>query len=47
MSNTFLTSTQVTRKALMILHHARRRARVNPAGELVLLEDQDRVLWDP
>jgi RNA polymerase sigma-70 factor (ECF subfamily) len=31
--------------ALMMLHHARRRARF--AGEdLVLLEDQDRALWD-
>ena len=31
--------------ALMMLHHARRRARF--AGEdLVLLDDQDRSLWD-
>ncbi len=32
--------------ALMLLHHSRRRARVNAQGELVLLEDQDRLLWD-
>jgi RNA polymerase sigma-70 factor (ECF subfamily) len=32
--------------ALMLLHDARRRARVGPGGELVLLEDQDRALWD-
>ena len=32
--------------ALMLLHHSRRRARVNGDGELVLLEDQDRDLWD-
>ncbi|HEX3526264.1 MAG TPA: RNA polymerase sigma factor [Thermoanaerobaculia bacterium] len=32
--------------ALMLLHHARRDARLDPAGELVLLEDQDRKLWD-
>ncbi len=32
--------------ALMLLHDSRRDARVNPAGELVLLEDQDRTLWD-
>lgn len=32
--------------ALMLLHHSRRRARVNAQGELVLLEDQDRSLWD-
>jgi len=32
--------------ALMLLHHARRDARLDPAGELVLLEDQDRTLWD-
>jgi RNA polymerase sigma-70 factor (ECF subfamily) len=31
--------------ALMLLHHSRRDARVNPRGELVLLEDQDRSLW--
>ncbi len=32
--------------ALMLLHHSRRRARVGPQGELVLLSDQDRNLWD-
>lgn len=32
--------------ALMVLHDARRGARVSPGGELVLLEDQDRSLWD-
>src|SRR5689334_10571793 len=32
--------------ALMLLHQARRHARVDAAGDLVLLEDQDRALWD-
>jgi RNA polymerase sigma-70 factor, ECF subfamily len=32
--------------ALMLLHDARREARLGEAGELVLLEDQDRSLWD-
>ena len=32
--------------ALMLLHDARREARVGPDGELVLLEDQDRARWD-
>ncbi len=32
--------------ALMLLNHSRRKARVNAAGELVVLEDQDRSLWD-
>jgi RNA polymerase sigma-70 factor (ECF subfamily) len=32
--------------ALMILHHARRTARVDAAGDLVILDDQDRSLWD-
>jgi RNA polymerase sigma-70 factor (ECF subfamily) len=32
--------------ALMLLTDARRGARVDGAGELVLLEDQDRSLWD-
>jgi RNA polymerase sigma-70 factor (ECF subfamily) len=31
--------------ALMLLHHARREARVDDAGELVTLEDQDRTRW--
>jgi RNA polymerase sigma-70 factor (ECF subfamily) len=32
--------------ALMLLHDARREARVDAAGDLVLLEDQDRTRWD-
>jgi RNA polymerase sigma-70 factor, ECF subfamily len=32
--------------ALMLLHEARRTARIDAAGDLVLLEDQDRALWD-
>jgi RNA polymerase sigma-70 factor (ECF subfamily) len=32
--------------ALMLLHDARRPARIDAAGDLVLLEDQDRSLWD-
>lgn len=32
--------------ALMLLQDSRRAARSGPAGELVLLEDQDRSLWD-
>ena len=32
--------------ALMLLHDARRVARVGPDGDLVLLEHQDRGLWD-
>jgi RNA polymerase sigma-70 factor (ECF subfamily) len=32
--------------ALMLLHDARRAARLDEAGELVLLEDQDRTLWN-
>jgi RNA polymerase sigma-70 factor (ECF subfamily) len=32
--------------ALMLLHDSRREARVNAAGELVLLADQDRSRWD-
>jgi RNA polymerase sigma-70 factor (ECF subfamily) len=32
--------------ALMLLHDSRRQARLNAAGELVLLEDQDRSRWD-
>jgi RNA polymerase sigma-70 factor (ECF subfamily) len=32
--------------ALMLLHDARREARLDSAGELVLLEDQDRSLWN-
>ena len=32
--------------ALMLLHDARREARVGPNGEIVLLDDQDRSRWD-
>ncbi|MFL5685786.1 MAG: RNA polymerase sigma factor [Chloroflexota bacterium] len=32
--------------ALMLLHDARRETRVDPAGDIVLLEDQDRSRWD-
>ena len=32
--------------ALMLLHHSRHNARVDGAGEIVLLEDQNRALWD-
>jgi RNA polymerase sigma-70 factor (ECF subfamily) len=32
--------------ALMLLHDARREARTSAAGELVLLDDQDRSLWN-
>ena len=32
--------------ALMLLAHARRRARTTPSGDLVLLADQNRSLWD-
>lgn len=32
--------------ALMLLHESRREARTSPQGELVLLEDQDRSLWN-
>jgi RNA polymerase sigma-70 factor, ECF subfamily len=31
--------------ALMLLHDSRRETRVDPAGDLVLLEDQDRSRW--
>jgi len=33
--------------ALMLLQDSRREARLGPDGELVLLEDQDRTLWNP
>jgi len=33
--------------ALILLQDSRRDARVGPDGELVLLEEQDRSLWDP
>jgi RNA polymerase sigma-70 factor (ECF subfamily) len=32
--------------ALMLLHESRRPARASRSGELVLLDDQDRSLWD-
>ena len=32
--------------ALMLLHHARRDARLDTAGDLVTLEEQDRGRWD-
>jgi RNA polymerase sigma-70 factor, ECF subfamily len=32
--------------ALMLLQHSRRHARLDERGEMVLLEDQDRSLWD-
>jgi RNA polymerase sigma-70 factor (ECF subfamily) len=32
--------------ALMLLHESRRAARISPGGELVLLPEQDRALWD-
>ncbi|HEY8513403.1 MAG TPA: DUF6596 domain-containing protein, partial [Cyclobacteriaceae bacterium] len=32
--------------ALMLLHESRRSARATPAGDFILLEDQDRSLWD-
>jgi RNA polymerase sigma-70 factor (ECF subfamily) len=32
--------------ALMLLHDSRRNARLDQAGDLVVLEEQDRSLWD-
>jgi RNA polymerase sigma-70 factor, ECF subfamily len=32
--------------ALMLLHDARREARLNDAGDIVVLEEQDRSLWN-
>jgi RNA polymerase sigma-70 factor (ECF subfamily) len=32
--------------ALMLLQESRRAARTSPSGDLVLLEDQDRTLWN-
>jgi RNA polymerase sigma-70 factor (ECF subfamily) len=32
--------------ALMLLHESRRAARTTSSGELILLDDQDRSLWD-
>ena len=31
---------------LMLLHESRRRARTSPSGDVILLEDQDRALWN-
>ncbi|MGI9384210.1 MAG: RNA polymerase sigma factor [Methyloligellaceae bacterium] len=33
--------------ALCLFQHARARARLDAEGEIILLEDQDRGLWDP
>src|SRR5712692_2159565 len=33
--------------ALMLLHDARREARLDEAGDLVVLEEQDRRRWNP
>jgi RNA polymerase sigma-70 factor (ECF subfamily) len=32
--------------ALMLLHESRRAARTSPAGDIILLNDQDRSLWN-
>jgi RNA polymerase sigma-70 factor, ECF subfamily len=32
--------------ALMLLHHSRHNARLNEDGDIILLEDQDRSLWN-
>ncbi|MEX1120813.1 MAG: sigma-70 family RNA polymerase sigma factor, partial [Balneolales bacterium] len=32
--------------ALLLLHESRRLARTTPEGDIILLEDQDRSLWD-
>ncbi len=32
--------------ALMLLHEARHASRTTPSGEMILLEDQDRSLWN-
>jgi RNA polymerase sigma-70 factor (ECF subfamily) len=32
--------------ALMLLHESRRVARSSPSGEIILLDDQDRSLWN-
>jgi RNA polymerase sigma-70 factor, ECF subfamily len=32
--------------ALMLLHESRRGARTSPEGDLILLDDQDRTLWN-
>lgn len=33
--------------ALMLLHESRRAARMSDSGDIILLEDQDRSLWNP
>jgi RNA polymerase sigma-70 factor (ECF subfamily) len=33
-------------QALMLMHHSRRETRTTEAGDLVLLDDQDRTRWD-
>jgi RNA polymerase sigma-70 factor (ECF subfamily) len=33
--------------ALLLFHDSRRQARTSPEGDLILLEDQDRSLWNP
>jgi RNA polymerase sigma-70 factor, ECF subfamily len=33
-------------RALMLLHHSRRHARVDGSGAMILMPDQDRGLWD-
>jgi RNA polymerase sigma-70 factor (ECF subfamily) len=32
--------------ALMLLHESRRTARTSPSGDVILLDEQDRALWD-
>jgi RNA polymerase sigma-70 factor (ECF subfamily) len=32
---------------MMFLQESRRTARTSPTGDLILLEDQDRSLWNP
>ena len=32
--------------ALMLLHESRRAARTSPSGDLILLDDQDRAVWN-
>ena len=34
-------------RALLLLQHARRAARIDAAGDLVPMEEQDRLRWDP
>src|SRR5437867_5188696 len=39
-------SSDVCSSDLMLLHDARRETRLDGAGDIVLLEDQDRARWD-